>query len=131
MRAADPKQHLVLPELISKSPYGPAVMPGDLRWMEIVRWAVFAMVDAEELGVSSATVDGAQTSDDPAILRLVGRQGGFGAMLGLDADWAFKIVKQVGNYAESVDRNIKPLGVERGLNRLWRDGGILYVPGLR
>jgi general L-amino acid transport system substrate-binding protein len=130
-RASDPSDHVVLREVISKAPYGPGVMPNDLRWMEIVRWSVFAMIDAEELGLSSTTIDQAFTSPDPNVLRFVGKSGGFGAMLGLDADWAFKIVKQVGNYAESFDRNIKPLGIERGLNRLWKDGGVLYVPDLR
>jgi general L-amino acid transport system substrate-binding protein len=106
-------------------------MPNDLRWMEIVRWSVYAMIDAEEMGLSSTTIDGALASDDPALQRFVGKTGGFGSMLGLDADWALRIVKQVGNYAESFERNIHPLGIERGLNRLWSDGGILYVPDLR
>ena len=130
-RAPNPDDHVVLPEMISKSPYGPGVMPNDLRWMEIVRWSVFAMIDAEELGLTSATIDRALSSGDPGVLRFAGRTGGFGAMLGLDADWAARIVKQVGNYAESFERNIKPLGIERGVNRLWRDGGILYAPDLR
>jgi general L-amino acid transport system substrate-binding protein len=130
-RAPDPATHVVLPEVISKAPYGPAVMPNDFRWMEIVRWSVYAMVDAEELGLSSSTIDRARAADDPALQRFVGRTGGFGAMLGLEADWAFNIVRQVGNYAESFERNVKPLGIERGLNRLWKDGGILYVPDLR
>jgi general L-amino acid transport system substrate-binding protein len=130
-RAPNPNDHVLLPEVISKAPYGPGVMPNDLRWMEIVRWSVFAMIDAEELGLSSTTIDRALASDDPNVQRFVGTSGGFGAMLGLDADWAFKIVKQVGNYAESFDRNIKPLGIERGLNRLWKDGGVLYVPDVR
>jgi general L-amino acid transport system substrate-binding protein len=130
-RAPNPEDHAVLPDVISKAPYGPGVMPNDLRWMEIVRWSVFAMIDAEELGLSSTTIDQALASDDPNVQRFVGTSGGFGAMLGVDADWAFKIVKQVGNFAESFDRNIKPLGIERGLNRLWKDGGVLYVPSLR
>ena len=130
-RAPNPADHVVLSELISKSPYGPGVMPNDLRWMEIVRWSVFAMIDAEELGLSSKTIDQALTSNDPNVQRFIGKTGGFGAMLGVDADWAFKIVKQVGNYGESFDRNLKPLGIERGLNRLWQEGGILYVPDLR
>jgi general L-amino acid transport system substrate-binding protein len=130
-RAPSPDDHVVLSEVISKAPYGPGVMANDLRWMEIVRWSVFAMIDAEELGVSSTTIEAARTSTDPNLQRFVGRTGGFGAMLGLDADWAFNIVKQVGNYAESFDRNIQPLGIDRGLNRLWRDGGIVYVPDLR
>lgn len=130
-RAPNPGDHIILPEVISKAPYGPGVMPNDLRWMEIVRWSVFAMIDAEELGLSSKTIDQALASNDPNVQRFVGKTGGFGAMLGVDADWAFKIVKQVGNYGESFDRNVEPVGIERGLNRLWKDGGILYVPDLR
>lgn len=129
-RAPNPADYVMLPEVISKSPFGPAVMPNDLRWMEIVRWSVYAMIDAEELGLSSRTIEAARASDDPAVQRFVGTTGGFGAMLNLDPAWAFRIVQQVGNYAESFDRNIKPLGIERGLNRLWKDGGVLYVPDL-
>jgi general L-amino acid transport system substrate-binding protein len=130
-RAPNPAEHVVLPQVISKAPYGIGVMPNDIRWMEIVRWSVFAMIDAEELGLSSSTIDRALASDDPNLLRFVGKSGGFGAMLGLDADWAYRIVKQVGNYAESYERNIKPLGIDRGVNRLWTEGGLLYVPDLR
>jgi general L-amino acid transport system substrate-binding protein len=130
-RAPDPAEHVVLSEMISKAPYGPGVMPNDVRWMEIVRWAVFAMIDAEELGLSSTTIDRAQASDDPSVQRFVGRTGGFGAMLGVDSAWAVRIVKQVGNYAESFQRNLAPLGVDRGINRLWNDGGILSAPDLR
>jgi general L-amino acid transport system substrate-binding protein len=130
-RAPKPDEHMLLPEVISKSPFGPGVMPNDIRWMEIVRWSVFAMINAEELGLSSTTIDAARTSDDPAVERFVGKAGDFGGMLGLQADWAFQIVKQVGNYGESFERHIRPLGIERGLNRLWKDGGILYVPDLR
>jgi general L-amino acid transport system substrate-binding protein len=130
-RAPVPGDHVVLSELISRGPYGPGVMPNDMRWIEIVRWSVYAMVNAEELGLTSATIDRALQSDDPDVSRFVGRSGGFGPMLGLDAQWAYRIVKQVGSYAESVDRNITPLGIERGVNRLWRDGGVMYVPPLR
>lgn len=130
-RAPDPSEHVLLSEVISKAPFGPGVMANDMRWVEIVRWSVFAMIDAEELGLSSTTIEQALASDDPDVQRFVGTTGGLGAMLGLDADWAVRIVKQVGNYAESFDRNIKPLGIERGINRLWKDGGILYVPALR
>jgi general L-amino acid transport system substrate-binding protein len=130
-RAPNPDDHVVLSETISRAPYGPGVMPNDLRWMKIVRWSVYAMIDAEELGLSSTTIDQALNSDDPNVQRFVGRIGGYGAMLGVDADWAFKIVKQVGNYAESFERNLKPLGIERGVNRLWKDGGVLYAPDLR
>ncbi|MGH8430873.1 MAG: amino acid ABC transporter substrate-binding protein, partial [Solimonas sp.] len=130
-RAPQPADHVLLPELISKAPLGPGVMPNDLRWTEIVRWSVYTMINAEELGLSSATIDAALTSDDPSLERFVGKTGGFGDMLGLDSAWAFRIVKQVGNYGESFERNLKPLGIERGLNRLWKDGGLLYVPDLR
>jgi general L-amino acid transport system substrate-binding protein len=130
-RAVRPWDHVVLRDVISKAPYGPAVMPDDLRWLEIVRWSVYAMIDAEELGLTSDTIDGSAASADPNVQRFLGQTGGFGAMLGLDARWSYRIVKQVGNYAESFERNVKPLGIERGLNRLWTDGGILYAPDLR
>jgi general L-amino acid transport system substrate-binding protein len=130
-RAPNPAEHVIMPEVISKAPFGLGVMPNDLRWMEIVRWSFYAMVDAEELGLTSANIDQALDSADPDVQRFVGRREDFGAMLGLDAQWAVRIVKQVGNYAESFDRSLKPLGVERGINRLWKDGGVLYVPALR
>jgi len=130
-RAPNPDDHVVLAEVISKAPYGPAVMANDIRWLEIVRWSVFAMIDAEELGLSTTTIEDARASSDPNVQRFVGKTGGFGAMLGLDPDWALNIIKQVGNYGESYERHIQPLGIERGLNRLWKDGGILYVPDLR
>jgi general L-amino acid transport system substrate-binding protein len=130
-RAPQPDEHVILPEVISKAPFGPGVMTNDLRWMEIVRWSVFAMINAEELGLSSTTIDQALASTDPDVQRFVGTRDDLGAMLGLDADWCVRIVRQVGNYAESFDRNLKPLGVERGINRLWKDGGVLYVPALR
>lgn len=130
-RAPNPDEHVVLSDLISKAPYGPGVMPADMRWTEIVRWSVYAMFNAEELGLSSTTIDRALVSDDPNVQRFVGKAGGFGKMLGLNPDWAFKIVKQVGNYEESFSRNLKPLGIDRGYNRLWKDGGVVYVPALR
>ena len=99
-RAPDPGEHVIMSEAISKAPYGPGVMPNDIRWMEIVRWSVFAMVDAEELGLSSTTIDQARASADPDVQRFVGTREDLGAMLGLDAEWAIRIVKQVGNYAE-------------------------------
>ena len=106
-------------------------MANDLRWMEIVRWSVFAMIDAEELGLSSSTIDQALASDDPNVQRFAGKTGGFGAMLGLDADWAARSSSRSATMPRVFDRNIKPLGIERGLNRLWSDGGVLYVPDLR
>ena len=89
------------------------------------------MIDAEELGLTSESIDGSAASADPNVQRFLGQSGGFGAMLGLDNRWAYRIVKQVGNYAESFERNVKPLGIERGMNRLWTNGGILYAPDLR
>jgi general L-amino acid transport system substrate-binding protein len=130
-RAPIPDAEVILPQVISKAPYGPGVMPNDVRWMEIVRWSVFAMIDAEELGLSSRTIDRALASDDPNLQRFLGTTGGFGAMLGVDSGWAYRIVKQVGSYGESFDRNLRPLGLDRGVNRLWSDGGILYAPDLR
>ncbi|HEY1302675.1 MAG TPA: amino acid ABC transporter substrate-binding protein [Vicinamibacterales bacterium] len=130
-RAPNPSDHVVLSDVISKAPFGPGVMANDPRWIEIVRWSVYALIDAEELGLSSKTIDRALESDDPDVRRFVGKTDGFGAMLGLDPQWAFRIVKQVGSYAESLERNIAPLGIDRGINRLWKDGGVLYVPALR
>ena len=130
-RAPSPAEHVVLSEVVSKAPFGPGVMANDGRWIEIVRWSVYASINAEELGLSSKTIDRALDSDDPDVRRFVGTTDGFGAMLGLDAHWAFRIVKQVGNYAESFERHVAPLGIDRGVNRLWKDGGVLYVPALR
>lgn len=129
--APHPEDHQILPQTISKAPLGPAVMSADMRWIEIVRWSVYAMIDAEDLGLTSATIDAALTSKDPAVRRFVGESDDFGPMLGLDRRWAFTIVKQVGNVRESFERNLAPLGVERGMNRLWKDGGIVYVPDIR
>jgi general L-amino acid transport system substrate-binding protein len=130
-RAPHPDEHVILAQTISKAPLGPAVMASDGRWIEIVRWTVFAMIDAEELGLSSATVDTALASDNPAVKRFVGESDGLGPMLGLDRRWAFTIVKQVGNMRESFERNLAPLGIDRGMNRLWKDGGLVYVPDVR
>ena len=130
-RAPHPDEHVVLAETISKSPLGPAVMPSDGRWVKIVRWSVFAMIDAEELGLTSSTIDAALTSDSPQVRRFAGVEGDLGPMLGLDRRWAVAIVKQVGNMRESYERNLMPLGVERGPNRLWKDGGLFYVPDIR
>jgi general L-amino acid transport system substrate-binding protein len=130
-RAPNPADHVILSEVISKGPLGPGVMPNDPRWLEIVRWSVYALINAEELGLRAKTIDRALDSDDPDVRRFVGKTDNFGAMLGLDSQWAFRIIKQVGNYGESVERNITPLGIDRGINRLWSDGGVLYVPALR
>jgi general L-amino acid transport system substrate-binding protein len=130
-RAPKPDEHVILPELISKEPLGPAVRHGDDRWFDIVKWSLFAMIEAEELGLSSKNIDQQAKSASPAIQRFVGASGDLGKMLSLDNRWAFYIVKQVGNYAESFDANLAPLGFERGYNRLWTKGGLLYVPPIR
>ncbi len=130
-RAPNPADHVILPELISKEPLGPAVRHGDDRWFDIVKWSLFAMIEAEELGLTSKNIDAQAKSANPAIQRFVGASGDIGSMLSLDNRWAYNIVKQVGNYGESFDANLKPLGFERGLNRLWNQGGLLYVPPIR
>ena len=130
-RVPNPAEHVILPEVISKEPLGPAVRHGDDRWFDIVKWSLYAMIEAEELGLSSQNIDAQAKSADPSIQRFVGASGDIGGMLSLDNKWAYNIVKQVGNYGESFDANLKPLGFERGLNRLWRDGGLLYAPPLR
>ena len=130
-RAPKPDEHLILPEIISKEPLGPAVRHGDDRWFDVVKWSLFAMIEAEELGLSSKNIDQQALSQNPSIQRFVGATGDVGKMLGVDNRWALQIVKQVGNYGESFDANLKPLGFERGLNRLWNQGGLLYVPPIR
>ena len=126
--------HVVLPEIISKEPLGPAVRQGDAQWANIVRWTLNAMINAEEMGVTQANVDDMKASKNPAVRRLLGLEGEFGAAIGLDADWAYQILKLVGNYGESFDRNVgagSPLGIARGQNALWRDGGLQYAPPIR
>jgi len=130
-RAPNPAEHIILPEVISKEPLGPAVRHGDDRWFDIVKWTLFATIEAEELGLTSKNIDQQAGSKDPAVQRFIGATGDFGKMLGLDNRWALNIVKQVGNYGESFDANLKPLGFERGLNQLWSKGGILYAPPIR
>jgi general L-amino acid transport system substrate-binding protein len=131
---AKPDDHVILPDIISKEPLGPAVRQGDEQWADIVKWTVFALINAEELGVSSATIDQATTSTKPEIKRLVGTDGNFGEQMGLTKDWAVRIVRQVGNYGEVFERNVgteSRLGIPRGLNHLWSTGGILYAPPIR
>lgn len=129
-----PTDHIILPEIISKEPLGPVVRSGDTSWFNIARWVYFAWLNAEELGVTQANVDEMLGSDNPEIKRLLGVEGDFGAPLGLSTDWAYNIVKLVGNYGESYDKHVgpnTPLGLDRGLNALWRDGGIQYAPPIR
>jgi general L-amino acid transport system substrate-binding protein len=130
-RAPKPEEHVILPEVISKEPLGPAVRHGDDRWFDVVKWSLFAMIEAEEMGITSKNIDQQAASKDPAVQRFVGASGDIGKMLGLDNRWALNIVKQVGNYGESFDANLKPLGFERGINALWKNGGLMYAPPIR
>ncbi len=130
-RAQNPADHVILPEVISKEPLGPAVRHGDDKWFDVVKWSLFATIEAEEMGLTSKTIEPALASKDPAVQRFVGASGDIGKMLGLDNRWAYNIVKQVGNYGESFDAHLKPLGFERGINRLWTQGGLMYAPPIR
>ena len=134
LRVANPGDHIILPEIISKEPLGPAVRHGDDQWFDVVKWTLFAMIDAEELNISSKTLDEAMKSTNPEIKRFVGTEGNYGEQLGLTKDWAARIIKLVGNYGESFERNVgqsSPLKIERGLNKLWNKGGIQYAPPIR
>ena len=129
LRLADPGAHIVLPEIISKEPLSPAVRQGDDTWEDIVRWVHHAMINAEELGVNQKNVDDMLKSSAPDIRRLLGVEGQFGEPLGLSNDWAYRIIKAVGNYGESFERNVgqgSPLKIARGLNALWTKGGLQY-----
>jgi general L-amino acid transport system substrate-binding protein len=134
---SDPGAHVILADVISKEPLGPAVRQGDARWSDIARWTLNVMVLAEELGITSRNVDTLrQTSTNPEVRRLLGLEGGYGRMLGLGDDWAYQVIKQVGNYGEVFDRNVgadSPLKLERGLNALWnaQAPGLMYAPPLR
>jgi len=130
----DPADHVILPEIISKEPLAPAVRHGDDQWFDIVRWSIFATMEAEEKGVTSANVEEAKKSTDPTVQRLVGATPGMGANLGLDEAWAFNIIKQVGNYGEIYERNVgmdSKLELPRGLNAMWTKGGLMYSPAFR
>jgi general L-amino acid transport system substrate-binding protein len=134
LKLANTADHVVLPEIISKEPLGPVVRHGDDQWFDIVKWVLYGMLSAEELGVASKNVDEMAKSNNPEIKRLLGTEGNFGEQLGLTKDWVGRIVKHVGNYGESFDRNVgtgSKLGIERGLNRLWSKGGIQYAPPIR
>jgi general L-amino acid transport system substrate-binding protein len=125
---------LILPEIISKEPLGPVVRHGDNQFADIVRWALFAMIEAEEYGITSRNVDEMLKSDNPGIKRILGVTPGMGKALGVDEKWVYNIVKQVGNYGESFERNVgkdSPLKIDRGLNRLWTQGGLQYAPPIR
>ena len=130
-RAPNPADHVILPEVISKEPLGPVVRHGDDRWFDIVKWALNAMIEAEEMGLTQKNIDQQLSSKDPAVQRFIGATGDLGKGLGLDNKWAYNIVKQIGNYGESFERNLRPLGFERGINELWSKGGIMYAPPIR
>lgn len=133
-RLAKPAEAIVLPDVISKEPLGPVVRSDDFPWFTVVKWVNFALVNAEELGISSTNLDEALKSAKPDVRRFSGAEGGFGKALGLDTDWAIQAVKAGGSYAEIYERNLgtgSKLGIPRGLNQLWSMGGVLYAPPLR
>jgi general L-amino acid transport system substrate-binding protein len=131
-QGANANRYLLLPEIISKEPLGPAIRKGDWRFFDIVRWSLFAQIAAEELGVTSANVEElARTSANPDIQRLLGRTGDLGQSMGLSNDWAVRIIRQVGNYGEMYERSITPIGIPRGVNNLWNNGGLHYAPPIR
>lgn len=124
--------HMILPEIISKEPLGPAVAQGDEQWVDIVRWTIFALLEAEEYGITSANVEQmAKDTVNPNTARILGKTPGMGQAIGLPEDWVVRAVKAVGNYGQMWDRNIKPLGLPRGLNNLWNKGGLMYAPPIR
>jgi general L-amino acid transport system substrate-binding protein len=130
----DAADHVILPEIISKEPLALVTRQGDDVWFELVRWVYFATLEAEELGVNSTNVDEMLGSENPSIRRLLGVEGDFGTSLGLTKDWAYQIIKGIGNYSEIFERNVgpnSPLHLERGLNALWKDGGLQYSPPIR
>jgi general L-amino acid transport system substrate-binding protein len=134
LKLSNPADHAVLPEVISKEPLGPMVRHGDDQWFDLVKWVLFAMVDAEELGITQKNVDDKAKSDNPELKRVFGTDGNLGESLGVTKDWVSRIIKAVGNYGESFDRNVgagSKLGIARGLNQLWNKGGIQYAPPIR
>ncbi len=133
-KLVNPDEHVILEDVISKEPLGPVVRQGDDQWFDIVKWVHFAMLTAEEFGVTRANVDEQSRSDIPDLRRLLGNEGKFGEMLGLTNDWAYRIVKHVGNYSEIFERNVgqgSPLKLPRGYNALWTKGGLQYAPPIR
>ena len=134
LKLINPSEHAILPEIISKEPLAPVVRHGDDQWLDIARWTHFAMLNAEELGVSSKNIGEAMKSERPEVMRLVGTEGNFGEQLGLPTGWAASIIRQVGNYGEVFERNLgsgSRLAIPRGVNNLWNKGGIQYAPPIR
>ena len=133
-KMSDPDSAVVLPEVISKEPLGPVVRKGDEQWFAIVKWTLFAQVNAEEMGITSKNAASMKNSSNPGIKRVLGTDGDAGAKLGLGADWAYNAISQVGNYGEMFERNVgvnTPLKISRGLNALWSKGGLQYAPPIR
>jgi general L-amino acid transport system substrate-binding protein len=134
LKLSKPDEHAILPDVISKEPLAPVVRQKDDDWLLIVKWTLYAMINAEELGINSKNIDEALKSKKPEVMRLVGTEGGYGEQLGLTRDWAARIIRHVGNYAEVYERNVgvdSPLAIPRGLNHLWSQGGIQYAPPIR
>jgi general L-amino acid transport system substrate-binding protein len=133
-KLASARDHVILPEIISKEPLGPVVRQDDPQWLAIVKWTLYAMINAEELGVDGSTIDEATKSEKPSVRRLLGAEGNFGQQLGLSNDWVVRIVRGVGNYGEVFERNVgsaSKLAIARGINSLWDRGGIQYAPPIR
>lgn len=134
LKLKNPDAHMVLPEIISKEPLGPVVRHGDDQWFDLVKWSLYAMLEAEEYGLNSRNVDKMKGSSDPVVKRLLGIEGDMGKNLGVDNQWVYNIVKQVGNYGEVYDRHVgpaTPLKLERGANALWKEGGLQYPMPVR
>ena len=134
IKLSDPASAMVLPEVISKEPLGPVVRQGDDQWFNIVKWTLFAQINAEEMGLTSDNIEEKKADTNPNVARLVGADGNYGEAMGLPADWAYQVIKQVGNYGQMFERNVctgSALGIERGLNALWTDGGVQYAPPVR
>ncbi len=128
---ANPDDHVILDVVMSKEPLGPVVPHGDDQWFDVVKWVVFGTFQAEESGINSQNIDSFMSSTDPAIRRLLGLEGDLGQQLGLSNDFVVRVIRHVGNYAEIFERNLKPLGLERGVNKQWTEGGLLYAPPFR
>src|SRR6516162_7545463 len=134
LKLAAPDSHIILPEVISKEPLGPVVRQGDDQWFNLIKWTLYALINAEEIGVGQQSIDEAMKSQKPDVRRIVGTEGAFGEQLGLLKDWAARAVKAVGNYGEIYERNVgaqSKLAIPRGLNALWTDGGVQYAPPIR
>jgi general L-amino acid transport system substrate-binding protein len=132
--AKDPKEHVILPELISKEPLGPAVRRGDDEFYAIAKWVVFGLIEAEEYGITQANVEQMKSSQDPVVMRILGTSEDTGKLLGLDKDWMVRAIKTTGNYGEIFQRHVgekTPLNLPRGVNNLWNKGGIMYAPPIR